>query len=161
MADHNNNNLKDSKDFEQINKSEDSQYRRKQSFNRDSGGFRIRLSDNEMKAAKAIQESFNLRSTVAVLGFSIRTLGEMIENGSLNDVISKYKSESIPKRSSSSNHSKGLKPNKSEVDPFARPSRPSKMNEIDNSDKLDGDNLEGETGDKESIIKDSLKNPAN
>jgi hypothetical protein len=43
--------------------------------NRDAGGFRIRLSDNEMSAAKALQDAFNLRSPVAVLGFAVRTLG--------------------------------------------------------------------------------------
>ena len=47
---------------------------------RDGGGFRIRLSDNEMKAVKSIQEKFQLRSTVAVLGFSVRTLSEMIKD---------------------------------------------------------------------------------
>ena len=39
--------------------------------NRDAGGFRIRLSDNEMSAAKALQDAFNLRSPVAVLGLSL------------------------------------------------------------------------------------------
>ena len=38
------------------------------SGNREGGGFRIRLSDNEMRAVRALQEAFNLRSTVAVLG---------------------------------------------------------------------------------------------
>ena len=41
--------------------------------NRDAGGFRIRLSDNEMSAAKALQDAFNLRSPVAVLGFAGET----------------------------------------------------------------------------------------
>ncbi|MBM5809255.1 MAG: hypothetical protein FJ051_05460, partial [Cyanobacteria bacterium M_surface_9_m1_291] len=31
---------------------------------REPGGFRIRLSDNEMRAARALQEAFRLRSTV-------------------------------------------------------------------------------------------------
>ena len=34
--------------------------------NREGGGFRIRLSENEMRSARALQEAFNLRSTVAV-----------------------------------------------------------------------------------------------
>ena len=33
-----------------------------------AGGFRIRLSDNELQAARTLQEAFQLRSTVAVLG---------------------------------------------------------------------------------------------
>ena len=44
---------------------------------REGGGFRIRLSDNEMRSARALQEAFNLRSTVAVLGFAVRSLGQM------------------------------------------------------------------------------------
>ena len=48
--------------------------------NREGGGFRIRLSDNEMRSARALQEAFNLRSTVAVLGFAVRTLGQMLED---------------------------------------------------------------------------------
>ena len=46
---------------------------------REGGGFRIRLSDNEMRSARALQEAFNLRSTVAVLGFAVRSLGQMLE----------------------------------------------------------------------------------
>ena len=61
--------------------------------NRDQGGFRIRLSENEMNAARTIQEAFNLRSTVAVLGFSLRTLGQMLEDGKLDSVISEYRSQ--------------------------------------------------------------------
>ena len=34
---------------------------------REGGGFRIRLGDNEMRSARALQEAFQLRSTVAVL----------------------------------------------------------------------------------------------
>ena len=51
--------------------------------NREGGGFRIRLSENEMRSARALQEAFNLRSTVAVLGFALRTLGQMLEDGQL------------------------------------------------------------------------------
>jgi len=57
---------------------------------RDGGGFRIRLSDNEMKAVKSIQEAFLLRSTVAVLGFSVRTLSEMIKDEKLIESIKEY-----------------------------------------------------------------------
>ena len=54
---------------------------------RDLGGFRIRLSDNEMQAARALQEAFQLRSTVAVLGFSVRTLAQMLEEGQLDALV--------------------------------------------------------------------------
>ena len=54
---------------------------------REGGGFRIRLSDNEMRSARALQEAFNLRSTVAVLGFAVRSLGQMLEDGQLDALI--------------------------------------------------------------------------
>ena len=52
---------------------------------RDSGGggFRIRLSDNELQAARTLQEAFQLRSTVAVLGFSLRTMAQLLEQGAV------------------------------------------------------------------------------
>ena len=62
---------------------ERSNFRDRSGSRRDGGGFRIRLSDNEMKAVKSIQEAFQLSSTVAVLGFSVRTLSEMIKNETL------------------------------------------------------------------------------
>ncbi len=90
------------------------------------GGFRIRLSDNEMRAVRSIQETFNLRSTVAVLGFAIRTLAQMLEEGKLDNLIAEYRSQSSQndfgkdqsgrKNQSNINHQK---PN-----PFARPSKP-------------------------------------
>ena len=50
----------------------------RQGDNREPGGFRIRLSDNEMQAARALQEALGLRSTVAVLGFALRTLAQQL-----------------------------------------------------------------------------------
>lgn len=61
--------------------------------NRDAGGFRIRLSDNEMSAAKALQDAFNLRSPVAVLGFAVRTLGQMLADGKLTELIEQQRSQ--------------------------------------------------------------------
>lgn len=58
---------------------------------REGGGFRIRLSDNEMRSARALQEAFNLRSTVAVLGFAVRSLGQMLEDGQLDALIEQQK----------------------------------------------------------------------
>ncbi len=98
-----------------------SNFRNRSGGNRDGGGFRIRLSDNEMKAVRSIQEAFQLKSTVAVLGFSVRTLSEMIEDKDLMESITKFarnnKNTSSPnKETASENRSKKVVP-----DPFARP----------------------------------------
>ena len=61
--------------------------------NREGGGFRIRLSDNEMRSARALQEAFNLRSTVAVLGFAVRTLGQMLEDGKLEELVAQQRAQ--------------------------------------------------------------------
>ena len=103
------------------NNNDRSNFRNRSGGNRDGGGFRIRLSDNEMKAVKAIQEAFQLKSTVAVLGFSVRTLSEIIEDESLMQAITKFaknnKNSSSPNKSvASENKSKTSAP-----DPFARP----------------------------------------
>ncbi len=52
---------------------------------REQGSLRIRLSDNELRAAQLIQERFQLRSTVAALGFCLRTMAQMVEQGCLNE----------------------------------------------------------------------------
>ncbi len=101
---------------------------------REGTGFRIRLSDNEMKATRSLQEAFNLRSTVAVLGFSVRTLGQMLEDGKLDHFISEYRSQS-PRSNSNQNHSEKSNRRKnldsisntnsnSKPNPFERPSKP-------------------------------------
>lgn len=108
----------------------------RQGGGRDSGGFRIRLSDNEMQAARALQEAFNLRSTVAVLGFSLRTLAQMLEEGQLDELVARQRaegggrppaprgerSERRGERRSERDRGPGGRP--ARVDPFARPSRP-------------------------------------
>ena len=100
---------------------ERSNFRNRSSGNRDAGGFRIRLSDNEMKAVKAIQEAFQLKSTVAVLGFSVRTLSEMIEDENLMGAITKFaknnKNTSAPNKEVTSE----IKSKTASPDPFARP----------------------------------------
>ena len=98
-----------------------SNFRNRSGGNRDGGGFRIRLSDNEMEAVRSIQEAFQLKSTVAVLGFSVRTLSEMIEDKDLMESITKFaknnkNSSSASKAAVSENKSKNIAP-----DPFARP----------------------------------------
>ena len=102
---------------------------------REGGGFRIRLSDNEMRASRSLQEAFNLRSTVAVLGFAIRTLAQMLEEGKLDELVAQSRSqgnqlsgrreegrqESRRNRydAERENSNRGPKPN-----PFARPEKP-------------------------------------
>ena len=107
-----------------------SNFRNRSRGNREGGGFRIRLSDNEMKAVRSIQEAFQLKSTVAVLGFSVRTLSEMIEDKDLMESITKFaknnKNSSSPMKTEvSENKSKNLKP-----DPFARPVKNTPSEEI-------------------------------
>ena len=102
---------------------ERSNFRDRSSNRRDGGGFRIRLSDNEMKAVKSIQETFQLRSTVAVLGFSVRTLSEMIKDEKLIESITEYaknNKNSFPNRQSQNPHEEKAK---TTPDPFARPSK--------------------------------------
>ncbi len=115
-----------------------SNFRDRSGGRRDGGGFRIRLSDNEMKAVKSIQEKFQLRSTVAVLGFSVRTLSEMIKDEKLIESITTYaknNKNSSPIRQSQNNAEDKTKktPN-----PFARPVK-SSSNEKAQSNELEKD----------------------
>ena len=101
---------------------------------REGGGFRIRLSDNEMRSARALQEAFNLRSTVAVLGFAVRSLGQMLEDGQLDALIEQQKNQPARggrrdgagrdgggrgRRFDDECGGRGSRPN-----PFARPAKP-------------------------------------
>ena len=106
-----------------------SNFRDRSEGRRDGGGFRIRLSDNEMKAVKSIQEAFQLRSTVAVLGFSVRTLSEMIKDENLIESIKTYAKNN--KNSSPIRKSQNTEENKTKTapDPFARPVKSSSNEE--------------------------------
>ncbi len=109
--------------------------------NREGGGFRIRLSDNEMRASRAIQEAFNLRSTVAVLGFAVRTLGQMLEEGKLDLLISEYKTQNPHSNTDRDKHEsrnkRSDKINKANIkpDPFARPAKPENIQPEENIEK--------------------------
>jgi hypothetical protein len=113
--------------------------------NRDGGGFRIRLSDNEMRSARSIQEAFRLRSTVAVLGFSVRTIAQLLEEGKLDELVAQQQAQAGPRREGGRDGERGGRSDagrsdagrseggRSEgrggrqaprVDPFARPARP-------------------------------------
>ena len=103
---------------------------------KEPGGLRIRLSDNEMKAARALQEAFGLRSSVAVLGFALRTLAQQLETGQLDALVAQQRSEGAgrsrprgeegagERRERSDRGDRGGQVRQVRVDPFARPSRP-------------------------------------
>ena len=121
MSNSNYDNNYDQENYRGHSNNDRSSFRKRSGGNRDGGGFRIRLSDNEMKAVRSIQEAFQLKSTVAVLGFSVRTLSEMIGDKDLMESITKFAREnkntsSTSKAKVSENKSKNIAP-----DPFARP----------------------------------------
>ena len=101
---------------------------------REGGGFRVRLGGNEMRPARALQGAFNLRSTVAVLGFAVRSLGQMLEDGQLDALIEQQKNQPARggrrdgggrdgggrgRRFDDERGGRGSRPN-----PFARPAKP-------------------------------------
>ena len=93
---------------------------------REAGGFRIRLSDNEMRAARAVQEAFGLRSTVAALGLSIRTVAQLLDEGKLDEVLAEHRANGGARPGGDR---RGPRPERGErpssrPNPFARPSRP-------------------------------------
>ena len=117
--------------------------------NRDNGGFRIRLSENEMRCARFLQETFNLRSTVAVLGFALRTLAEMIEQGKMDEFVKEYQSQNS-KPTNSSRPLNGDRGNEDKIgskfiqndrpNPFARPSKPTQPS-IERAEELNSEGI--------------------
>ena len=121
MSNSNYNNIPREENYRSRTNNDRSNFRDRSGSRRDGGGFRIRLSDNEMKAVKSIQDTFQLRSTVAVLGFSVRTLSEMIKDEKLIDSITQYaknNKNSSPTRQLQNSYEKETK---TAPDPFARP----------------------------------------
>ena len=118
---------------------ERSNYRERNGGRRDGGGFRIRLSDNEVKAVKSIQETFQLKSTIAVLGFSIRTLSEMIKDEKLIESITEYAKNN--KNSPSNRKTQNPYEEKTKItpDPFARPVKSSSNEETQSSEVKEDD----------------------
>ena len=108
----------------------------RQTGSKEPGGLRIRLSDNEMKAARALQEAFGLRSPVAVLGFALRTLAQQLEAGQLDALVAQQRGEGDGRSRPSGEEGGGERRERRDrgerggqlrqvrVDPFARPSRP-------------------------------------
>ncbi len=100
---------------------------RREGGNREPGGFRIRLSDNEMRAARAVQEAFRLRSTVAALGFSIRTIAQLLEEGKLDALVAEQRAQAgnrSDRRDGEREGRRSDRPAAARVNPFARPSKP-------------------------------------
>ena len=91
---------------------------------REQGSLRIRLSDNELRAAQLIQERFQLRSTVAALGFCLRTMAQMVEEGQLaeENLVTQLPQHSGPSRRGGEqqpeNQAPAVRP-----DPLARPAK--------------------------------------
>ena len=121
-------------------KNDKSNYRDRSGGRRDGGGFRIRLSDNEMKAVKSIQEAFQIKSTVAVLGFSVRTLSEMIKDEKLIESITQYAKNNKNSSTTRPSQTPYEKETKTSPDPFARPVKSQSKQEILSSEVEDNGN---------------------
>ena len=123
------------------NEYSNSNFKGRNSSKRESGGFRIRLSDNEMKSVKSIQDAFQLKSTVAVLGFAVRTLSELIKNEKLKEEITKLALNNKNSFQKENNDEyKAAKPD-TKPNPFARPEK--KQAAVDNQNNAnDSDDLE-------------------
>ncbi len=119
--------------------------------NREPGGFRIRLSDNELQAARALQDAFGLRSTVAVLGFALRTLADQLEKGQLEALVAESRAQAGSRAAAPRG---GGEPRRviggdgqprsggrggqggARIDPFARPSKPAVPVEVSDPEAL-------------------------
>ena len=126
------------------NDNSNSNFRGRLGSKRESGGFRIRLSDNEMKSVKTIQDTFQLKSTVAVLGFSVRTLSQLIKNETFREEISQIAKSNKNASQKVNNFEKKENDTNKAPNPFARPEKRSTIvvNQ-DNQDNLDNkDNLD-------------------
>ena len=123
MTNLNSENVQSQNDFRNKNNNNRNNFRGKYGNNRENGGFRIRLSDNEMKSVKLIQEQFQLKSTVAVLGFSVRTLSEMLGDEKLRENIVTIAKNNQNSSSKVNTKESNKKTQNSYVDPFARPKK--------------------------------------
>lgn len=146
--------------------------------NREPGGFRIRLSDNELQAARALQDAFGLRSTVAVLGFALRTLADQLEKGQLEALVAESRAQAgsrapaprggggEPRRviggdgqpRSGGRGGQGA----ARIDPFARPSKPAAPVEVSEpeapAEEVAPDSVD-ETADSVEVAPDALPEP--
>ena len=102
---------------------------------REGGGFRIRLSDNEMRSARAVQEAFGVRSTVAALGLSLRAVAQLLEEGRIDDLVAQHKASAgsrgpgerrapSERRAAGGHGERSDRPASNRPNPFARPAKP-------------------------------------
>ena len=133
-----NSNYDNSQGQRDFRNNDNTKYRNSYGGKRENGGFRIRLSDNEMKSVKTIQEIFQLKSTVAVLGFSVRTLSELIKNEELKDEIIKIAKNNKNSFQKDKNFEKNETASTNAANPFARPEK--KILVVEN--KENNDNLD-------------------
>ena len=133
-----NSNYENSQGQRNFRNNDNNNFRNKYGGKRESGGFRIRLSDNEMKSVKTIQEIFQLKSTVAVLGFSVRTLSELIKNENLKEEINKIAISNKNSFQKENNFERKETTSINTANPFARPEKkPQIIENKDNNDNLD------------------------
>lgn len=143
MGDSYTNNQSGGGDFQNQRQNGRNNFRGGRGPNNREGGFRIRLSDNEMRAARSLQEAFNLRSTVAVLGFAVRTLAQMLEDGNLENLVNEYRSQAPAndQRRGRGNNGNNNGENSNSVNtkpnPFARPEKPVKEEEVIEAEQVD------------------------
>ena len=140
MSNSNYNNTPREENYRSRTNNERSNFRDRSGGRRDGGGFRIRLSDNEMKAVKSIQDTFQLRSTVAVLGFSVRTLSEMINDEKLMASIIQYAKNNKNSSPTKQSQNPYERETKTAPDPFARPVKTKDNEEIKSSNIEEDEN---------------------
>ena len=133
-----NSNYENSQGQKNFRNNDNNNFRNRYGGKRETGGFRIRLSDNEMKSVKNIQEIFQLKSTVAVLGFSVRTLSELIKNENLKEEINKIAISNKNSFQKENNFERKETTSINTANPFARPEKKPQMTENkDNNENLD------------------------
>ena len=133
-----NSNYENSQGQKNFRNNDNNNFRNRYGGKRENGGFRIRLSDNEMKSVKNIQEIFQLKSTVAVLGFSVRTLSELIKNENLKEEINKIAISNKNSFQKENNFERKETTSINTANPFARPEKkPQIIENKDNNDNLD------------------------
>ena len=133
-----NSNYENSQGQKNFRNNDNNNFRNRYGGKRETGGFRIRLSDNEMKSVKNIQEIFQLKSTVAVLGFSVRTLSELIKNENLKEEINKIAISNKNSFQKENNFERKETTSINTANPFARPEKkPQIIENKDNNDNLD------------------------
>ena len=133
-----NSNYENSQGQKNFRNNDNNNFRNRYGGKRETGGFRIRLSDNEMKSVKNIQENFQLKSTVAVLGFSVRTLSELIKNENLKEEINKIAISNKNSFQKENNFERKETTSINTANPFARPEKkPQIIENKDNNDNLD------------------------